>query len=116
MVPDCHVGRRSRPNPVCLQPAKTFPQLSKAIPSLFPFTIELSLMNQPPKTAFEYWVRFVCAALVFGFLGGVGVLRLADQLPLGALLVVWSVATLIAAMIAARVGDAAWRCLFRIFS
>ncbi|MCU0713185.1 MAG: hypothetical protein MUC43_14085 [Pirellula sp.] len=73
-------------------------------------------MNQPPKSAFEYWVRFVCAALVFGFLGGLGVLRLAHQLPLGVLLVLWGGATLIAAMIAARVGDAAWRCLFRILS
>lgn len=78
--------------------------------------VALSVMNQPPKSSFEYWVRFVCAGFVFGTLGGINALLLADSFAVNTLVVAWGVVTLTAALIAARVGDAAWRYLFQFFS
>ena len=72
-------------------------------------------MNQPPKTTFEYWVRFVCAALVSGLLVFAVLLRFGNELPVFTLVVVWAVVTFAAAAIAAQVGDSAWEYLLKTF-
>lgn len=73
-------------------------------------------MNQPPKTRLEFWVRFVCASIVFGFAGGFGVLRLLDELPLTILLIGWLVSTFSATLIAVRYGDSVWSQLIKWFT
>jgi hypothetical protein len=72
-------------------------------------------MNQPPKTTFEYCIRFVCAALVSGLLVFVLLLRFANELSVSTLVVVWAIATFAASAIAAQVGDSAWEYLLKTF-
>ena len=73
-------------------------------------------MNHALKTKLEYWVRFICAALVFGFAGAVGALQLMNELPWLMLTIGWIVTTLSAALIAARHGDSVWIYLIRWFT
>ena len=65
-------------------------------------------MSVPPRDRFEFWVRFGCSFLFFGFLLALLSLRFLDGLglPLGA--TAWFFTTSMISCYAAFEGDEAW--------
>jgi hypothetical protein len=65
-------------------------------------------MSDRPFDWLEFWIRFGCAFVFFGFLFALLLLRFADStgLPLG--IVIWMTSTVVVCIYAARVGDEAW--------
>jgi hypothetical protein len=72
-------------------------------------------MSEPPRDRLEFWVRFICAFVFFGLVSGVMIFKNVtfDQPNLGQLY--WALTTLAISLLAARVGDAAWRGLCTFF-
>ena len=65
-------------------------------------------MNMPPRDREEFWIRFVCAFLFFGFLAALLIVRFIDSLGTAQGLVLWAVVVLSVSLYAAKVGDRAW--------
>lgn len=65
-------------------------------------------MNVPPRDRFEFWVRFGCSFLFFGFLLALLSLRFIDSLGLPLGCAAWFVATSGISIYAGLVGDEAW--------
>jgi len=72
-------------------------------------------MSDPPKDRVEYWIRFVCAFLFFGFIMALVILRCVDGWGLKTGIAVWAIVTTGISMYAARQGDDAWRTILRFF-
>ncbi|MES2922755.1 MAG: hypothetical protein V4819_14470 [Verrucomicrobiota bacterium] len=68
-------------------------------------------MSNPPSDRWEFWIRFICSFLFFGFIVALGVLRGVDSWGLPAGITVWALATLAISLYAAKVGDEAWHKL-----
>ncbi|MCX6853749.1 MAG: hypothetical protein NTV80_02465 [Verrucomicrobia bacterium] len=65
-------------------------------------------MNTPPRDREEFWIRFVCAFLFFGFLAALLIVRFIDSLGIAQGLGLWTVVVLWVSVYAAKVGDQAW--------
>ena len=65
-------------------------------------------MNTPPRDREEFWIRFVCAFLFFGFLAALLIVRFIDFLGIAQGLGLWAVVVLTVSLYAAKVGDQAW--------
>jgi hypothetical protein len=78
-------------------------------------TLSNSHMSDPPKDRSEFWIRFTCSFVFFGFVIAIGVLRGVDSwgLPIG--FAVWATASLAISIYAAKVGDEAWHSLLGFF-
>ncbi len=72
-------------------------------------------MSEPPRDWLEFWVRFVCAFVVFGLVLGIIMLRYLEWLTPVQLGLVWGLSTLLTSLIAACVGDAFWHEAFSHF-
>ncbi len=68
----------------------------------------------PPLDRTEYWIRFVCAFMVFGILTVLFSLRFMDSFEWKYFVVALLISGLIS-MYAARVGDEAWHKLIHFF-
>jgi len=69
-------------------------------------------MSDPPRDRSEFWIRFVCAFLFFGFLAAFAIIRCVDSLGVAAGVGIWAAVVLSISVYAARVGDEAWHHLF----
>lgn len=65
-------------------------------------------MTTPPRDRSEFWIRFGCSFLFFGFLLALLSLRFIDSLGLALGCVAWFVATVGISIYAAITGDEAW--------
>jgi hypothetical protein len=72
-------------------------------------------MSNPPKDKTEFWIRFVCSFLFFGFIVALAILRLFASWELSTGIAVWAVVSLAISFYAARVGDEAWGNLLKFF-
>lgn len=71
-------------------------------------------MAEPPRDREEFWIRFVCAFLCFGFLAALLMFRLIDKVGIPAGLGIWLMAVLSISFYAAREGDHAWQKLVNL--
>ena len=72
-------------------------------------------MSCPPHDKSEFWIRFVCSFLFFGFIVGIGVLRGVDSWGLRTGIAVWAAVSLAISLYVAKVGDEAWHRLLGFF-
>jgi hypothetical protein len=71
-------------------------------------------MSGPPRDREEFWIRFVCAFLCFGFLAALLTFRLIDNVGIPAGLGIWLMAVLSLSLYVAKYGDEAWVRLTRL--
>ncbi|MEX2579537.1 MAG: hypothetical protein WD342_10820 [Verrucomicrobiales bacterium] len=69
-------------------------------------------MSDPPRDGSEFWIRFVCAFVVFGLVATLVIFEFIETLGLAGGAGVWAVIVVALSVYAARVGDEAWRSLF----
>jgi hypothetical protein len=84
-------------------------------PSQFRNLCPFRVMSDPPQDRLEFWIRFVCAFLFFGFIAALGVLRVIDSWGLLIGIAVWAAVSFAISFYAAKVGDEAWHSLIRFF-
>jgi len=72
-------------------------------------------MSNPPKDQSEFWIRFVCAALFFGLIMGIWVLRSVDSWGIPMSVAIWATSTLAISLYAAMTGDEAWEKLLNLW-
>ncbi len=65
-------------------------------------------MNKPPRDREEFWVRFGCAFLFFGFLAALLIVRYLDSLGIAQGIGLWTIIVISISLYAAKVGDQAW--------
>lgn len=65
-------------------------------------------MSKPPIDLLEFWIRFLCSFLFFGFLFALLLLRFMDTLGWFGSLGAWLTITSTISLYAARTGDDAW--------
>jgi hypothetical protein len=75
----------------------------------FPDPLKLPIiMSNPPRDRSEFWIRFVCAFVFFGFIIALGILKFADSWGITGSVAIWAVASLAISLYAAKIGDEAW--------
>ena len=84
--------------------------MERQYPSSFDLNVT-TIMSAPPRDSMEFWIRFGCAFVFFGFIFAVILVRYVDGMGLLLGIAVWVVATVAVSCYAARVGDEAWHKL-----
>lgn len=71
-------------------------------------------MKNQPFDWLEFWIRFGCSVVFFGFLFALLLLRFVDMTGLSLGITIWIASTVGVGLYAARVGDEAWHRIIEV--